>query len=100
MFTEKVEDFWEKNKVTICLLGGACLVIAGSKSLRHIKKLNALHNMINDGSISVMKRVVRPLFPNDMPISEIKAALDKIEGAEYADALVTFVEGKRTIYIR
>lgn len=97
---EKVEKIWDENKGVICLVGGACLVIGGSRYLRHIRHLNALDNMVKDGSISLMRKVVDPMFPDNMPISEIKAGLDKIEGAKYYDALVAVVNGQRTIYIR
>jgi len=100
MFTKKVEKIWEDNKEVICLVGGACLIIVGSKYLKHMKRLSTLNHLIKKEEIMVMKKAVDPRFPNDMPISEIKEALDKITGAQYSDALVTFVDGKRTLYVR
>ena len=100
MFTRKVEKFWDDNKAVICFVGGTCLVIAGSRYLKHMKQLNKLNHLVKDGSVSIMRKVIDPMFPDDMPISEIKAALDKIDGAQYQDALVSLVNGKKTLYIR
>lgn len=97
---EKVEKIWDENKGVICFVGGICLVVVGSKYLKHIKKLNALDKSVKNGSVSLLTKVVNPRFSDDMPIPEIKAALDKIEGAMYTDALVAWVDGHKYIYIR
>ena len=100
MLERKIEKVWEDNKEIICIVGGACLVIAGSRYLKNMKKLNALNHLIKKKEVMIMREAIKPRFPYNMPITEIKAALDKIEGAKYSDALATFVDGKHTIYIR
>jgi len=100
MFTEKVEKIWEDNKEVICIVGGVCLVIAGSKYLRHMKRLNTLNHLIKKEQVMIMRQVAKPMFPNDMPIPEIKAALDKMGGTKYMDAIVATVDGRQTIYVR
>lgn len=100
MFIKKVEEIWENNKEVICIVGGVCLVIAGSKYLKHMKRLNSINHLIKKEDAHIMVKTIVPMFPNDMPIPEIKAGLDKIEGAKYSDALIAFVNGKTTIFIR
>lgn len=99
MFTRKVEKIWEDNKEVICFVGGVCLIIVGSKYLKHMKKLNSLNHLIKEKEVMVMRKAVNPILPRNMPIPEIKVALDKIEGATYFDALVARVDGKQYIYM-
>lgn len=100
MLKKKIEKVWKDHKGVICFVGGTALVIVGSRYLKHIKKLNVLNHLVQKEDITILSKVKLPMFPDDMPIPEIKAALDKIEGAKYADALVALVDGKKTLYIR
>ena len=50
--------------------------------------------------VAMFKRAVHPMFPATMSIPEIKEALLKIDGATFADALVSTVNGTQSIHIR
>ena len=100
MIANKVKKFWEEYKAPICVVGGICIAIGGYKYIKHIKKLNALDHALKNGSARLMTKVLDPTFPDDMSISEIKAALDKIEGARYSDALAASYNGENKIFIR
>ena len=49
---------------------------------------------------SILRKAANPMFPDSMPISEIKEVLRHIEGAEFFDALVTRVNGAQSLIIR
>ena len=100
MLKKKIEKVWEDHKGVICFVGGTALVIVGGRYLKHLKKLNAIDHLLKSKQVMMMQKVIEPMFPNEMPIPEIKAALDKIEGAKYFDALAANVNGKGIIFIR
>lgn len=54
----------------------------------------------NSKALQCLKKAIEPMFPDTMPISEIKEVLKAIEGAEFMDALVTNVHGKQSIIVR
>lgn len=100
MFTNKVEKVWNEHKGIICFVGGTALVIVGGRYLKHLKKLSALNHLVQKEGTAILTDVKLPMFPNNMPIPEIKAALDKIEGAKYFDALAATFNGENIIFIR
>lgn len=49
---------------------------------------------------TVLRKAANPMFPDTMPISEIKEVLKHIDGAEFFDALAVNLNGKQSLIIR
>lgn len=49
---------------------------------------------------AIFKPNPKPMFPDTMPLSEIKEALSKIDGAVVQEAIVTTVNGIQSIIVR
>ena len=82
----------QKTYVAVGVLVGVGFVLGR----RYQKKidLNALKSMVT------LTRTATPMFPDIMPISEIKEVLKTVEGAKFADALITTVNGVSELIIR
>ena len=48
----------------------------------------------------VLRKAANPMFPDTMPISEIKEVLKHIDGAEFFDALAINLNGTRSLIVR
>lgn len=99
MLSKKLKKNWEENKrvyIAAGLLVGFGFVL-GAKAQRKIDVKTVVEGLKD---VTMFKRAVNPMFPATMSIPEIKEALLKIDGATFADALVSTVNGTQSIHIR
>ena len=86
----------QKTYVGVALLVGVGFVL-GAKYQKKIDLKSVQKSLKN---AMVLTRTTKPMFPDSMPISEIKQVLSKIEGAKFVDALITDVNGIQELIIR
>lgn len=86
---------WSRKQKTYAAVGVLVGIgfILGRRYQKNID-LKALKNVVT------LTRTATPMFPDIMPISEIKEVLKTVEGAKFADALVTTVNGVSELIIR
>lgn len=78
--------------VTVLLLVGGGFILG--------RKYQRVLTAQNLKDVMTLTKSVNPMFPNTMPIAEIKEALSHIDGATFMDALVTNVDGVQSIITR
>lgn len=67
---------------------------------RYQKKIDVKSVQRHLKEVMVFTKAAAPMFPNTMPISEIKELLSKLPDAQFVDALVTQVNGVQELIIR
>ncbi len=101
MLNKKIKNGFEENQEFYAVIGMGALIITGVVlGMRYQRKIDARALTKTMKDITVFKKVANPMFPNIMPIADIKEALLKIEGAQFFDALVTNVNGVQSIIVR
>ena len=86
----------QKTYVGVALLVGVGFVL-GAKYQKKIDIKSVQKHLKNS---VVLARSTKPMFPDAMPIAEIKKILESIEGAKFVDALITDVNGIQELIIR
>ena len=86
----------QKTYVGVALLVGVGFVL-GAKYQKKIDLKSVQKSLKNS---LVLSRATKPMFPDTMPIAEIKKILENIEGAKFVDALITDVNGVQELIIR
>ena len=97
MFKNKIKRSFDEHKEMYIAFGVGALVGIGFALGQRYQTVLINNNLRN---VAMFKKVVNPMFPNTMPIGEIKEILTQIEGAEFFDALVTNVNGVQSIIVR
>jgi hypothetical protein len=101
MLKRKVKNSFEENQDFYAVVGIGALVITGVViGMRLQRKIDVRLVAKNLSNVAIFKKEVNPMFPDTMPIADIKEALLKIEGATFFDALVTNVNGVQSIIVR
>lgn len=99
MLSQRIKKDFEKNKDTY-----VALMISGAVVAYFSYKIGARDqkNMIVKGlkDATILRKSVNPMFPQDMPISEIKNILSNFRGAEVMDALVVTIDNVQRIIVR
>ncbi|MDX9917317.1 MAG: hypothetical protein RBT15_04800 [Gudongella sp.] len=99
MLTKKMKENFEENKRAYIVAGvlvGAGILIG----LRVQKRIDIKNFNQKLKGASILRKELSPMFPDTMPLSEIKDILSKIDGAQFFDALVTDVHGVKHLIIR
>lgn len=99
MLTKKIKKNFEENK-KVYILAGALVVTGVLIGIKYQRGVDARSLQKKLEGVTMFKKAIEPMFPDTMPISEIKEVLKAIEGAEFMDALVTNVHGKQSIIVR
>lgn len=101
MLRKKIKTSFNENQEFYAMIGVGALVITGMVlGMRMQRKIDTKAFTETMKNVAVVKPATNPMFPNTMPIAEIKEALLKIEGAQFFDALVTNVNGVQSIIVR
>lgn len=90
----KLQD--NKSDVAAVVIAGALIgvgFVLGSRFQRMIS-LEQLRN------VTSFTKELSPMFPNTMPISEIKTVLSTMDGVEMFDALVVNIDGIQKLIVR
>lgn len=88
---EKLND---KQKEVIVIIAAVGLGFILGASFQNGVHLKALKNTVT------LTKAVKPMFPDTMPIEEIKKVLSATPGAIFMDALVVAVDGRQSIIVR
>ena len=86
----------QKTYVGVALLIGVGFVLG----VKYQKKIDIKSVQKHLKNSVVLARSTKPMFPDAMPISEIKKILESVEGAKFVDALITDVNGIQELIIR
>ena len=101
MLNKKIKNGFEENQEFYAVIGMGALIITGVVlGMRIQRKINTRALAETMKNAAIFTPVANPMFPNTMPIADIKEALLKIEGAQFFDALVTNVNGVQSIIVR
>lgn len=98
MLKRKFKKSFEENRDQI-IVAGVFITLMGTGYVLGRKHQKAL-NVKNIKNVVTLKKVAEPMFPTNMPISEIKDILSKVEGAKFFDALVTNIDGVQRLIVR
>ena len=98
MLKSKLQRGLEEHKSEI-ILGGVAILMVGTGFILGKRYQKILTTKYLKDSITLTK-AIEPMFPDTMPIAEIKEALSHIEGAEFFDALVANVNGVQSLFVR
>lgn len=87
---EKTKKIWEDHKCFICYSAGVVVAAGG---------ILAVQKILGKDGVTFVK-MKKPMFSIEMPISEIKEALSKMDGVVFYDSLVATINGATRLYIR
>lgn len=99
MLKRQMKKNWEENKRTYIAAG----VLIGFGFLIGVKmqrRVDAKAFQQHLAGATVLRKAANPMFPDTMPISEIKEVLKHIDGAEFFDALAVNLNGTQSLIIR
>lgn len=101
MLRKKIKTSFNENQEFYAMIGVGALVVTGVVlGMRIQRKIDVKAMAKSLSNVAIFAPVENPMFPNTMPIADIKEALLKIDGAEFFDALVTNVNGVQSIIVR
>jgi hypothetical protein len=95
MIKRKLQKNWKENKGTYITAG--ILVGAGFLIGMKFQKKATMRAL---KGVTTLTKELNPMFPDSMPLAEIKEVLNKIDGAQYRDALITSVNGVDHLLVR
>ena len=101
MLRKKIKTSFNENQELYAMIGVGALVVTGVVlGMRIQRKIDVKSFAKTLSNVVIFEPQIEGMFPNTMPIADIKEALLKIDGAEFFDALVTNVNGVQSIIVR